>query len=184
MLQTYGSNKWHLILLYSVKKKINNQKIFTMNSNKRTDLIFKTDVNANMILVRITVGLIFLTEGFQKYLFPELLGTGRFMTIGFSHPAFWAYFTGAFEIICSILIILGLVTRIASIPLLIIMITAFITTKWPILVNKGFWPFAHEYRTDFAMTLLLIYILIYGAGKMSLDSGIIKSNRLFFIDGH
>lgn len=134
--------------------------------------IFNTENNNSAILIRLTVGLIFLTEGIQKYLFPELLGTGRFMTIGFSNPEFWAYFTGTFEIICGTLIILGLITRVASIPLIIIMITAFISTKIPILVHKGFWPWAHEYRTDFAMTLLLIYLLIYGSGRWSVDSKI------------
>ena len=134
--------------------------------------IFNTENNNSAILIRLTVGLIFLTEGIQKYLFPELLGTGRFTTIGFSNPAFWAYFTGTFEIICGTLIILGLITRVASIPLIIVMITAFISTKIPILVHKGFWPWAHEYRTDFAMTLLLIYLLIYGSGRWSVDSKI------------
>ena len=134
--------------------------------------IFNTDNNNSAILIRLTVGLIFLTEGIQKYLFPELLGTGRFTTIGFSNPAFWAYFTGTFEIICGTLIILGLITRVASIPLIIIMITAFISTKIPILIHKGIWPWAHEYRTDFAMTLLLIYLLIYGSGRWSVDSKI------------
>jgi uncharacterized membrane protein YphA (DoxX/SURF4 family) len=134
--------------------------------------MFSTENDNSAILVRLTVGLIFLTEGIQKYLFPGLLGTGRFTTIGFSHPAFWAYFTGTFEIVCGTLIILGFLTRIASFPLIIIMITAFITTKIPILVNKGIWPWAHEYRTDFAMTLLLIYLLIYGSGNWSVDSRI------------
>ena len=127
------------------------------------------------ILIRLIVGLIFLSEGVQKYLFPELLGTGRFLTIGFSHPAFWAYFTGTFEIFCGTLILFGLLTRLAAIPLFIIMMTAFVSTKWPILVHKGFWAMAHEYRTDFAMTLLLLYILIYGAGSWSADSKIIKA---------
>jgi putative oxidoreductase len=135
-------------------------------------IIFTTLKDNRSILIRLTVGLIFLTEGIQKYLFPELLGTGRFLTIGFSHPAFWAYFTGTFEIICGTLITLGLITRLASIPLIIIMITAFISTKIPILIHKGLWPWAHEYRTDFAMTLLLIYLLIYGAGSWSVDSKI------------
>jgi putative oxidoreductase len=138
-----------------------------------SSLILNTYRNNSAILIRLAVGLIFLTEGIQKYLFPEILGTGRFMTIGFGYPAFWAYFTGTFEIICGTLIILGFITRIASIPLIIIMITAFITTKIPILVNKGFWPWAHEYRTDFAMTLLLVYLLIYGSGSWSVDSKII-----------
>ena len=135
-------------------------------------IIFGTTADKGTILIRLAVGLIFLTEGIQKYLFPDLLGTGRFLTIGFTNPSFWAYFTGTFEIVCGSLIILGLLTRIASIPLIIIMITAFITTKWPLLMHKGLWPWAHEYRTDFAMTLLLIYLLIYGAGGWSIDSKI------------
>jgi putative oxidoreductase len=139
--------------------------------------LFNTKNNNRFVLIRVAVGLIFLTEGIQKYLFPELLGTGRFTSIGFSHPAFWAYFTGLFEITCGALIIIGLVTRLASIPLIIIMVTAFITTKIPILVHKGFWPWAHEYRTDFAMTLLLIYLLIYGSGNWSVDSKINRSGK-------
>jgi putative oxidoreductase len=132
-------------------------------------------VNDNrVILIRIIVGLIFLTEGIQKFLFPGSLGIGRFEKIGFSNPEFWAGFAATFEIICGTLVLLGLLTKLASIPLLIIMITAFITTKWPLLVTKGFWPFAHEYRTDFAMTLLLIYLLIYGAGTWSADLKLFK----------
>jgi putative oxidoreductase len=127
--------------------------------------IFKSGNNSGTILIRLVVGLVFLSEGIQKYLFPELLGTGRFLTIGFTHPAFWAYFTATFEIICGSLIILGIKTRLAAIPLMIVMITAFITTKIPLLIHKGFWPWAHEYRTDFAMTLLLVYLLIYDPGK-------------------
>jgi uncharacterized membrane protein YphA (DoxX/SURF4 family) len=156
--------------------RIENEKIKTLAAMKTKNwlspLIFKTENNNSAILIRLTVGLIFLTEGIQKFLFPELLGTGRFLTIGFSHPAFWAYFTGTFEIICGFLIIIGLITRVASIPLIIIMITAFISTKIPILVHKGVWTWAHEYRTDFAMTLLLLYLLIYGAGRWSVDSKI------------
>ena len=139
-------------------------------SNWFTSIIVTDVNNTKIILVRLVVGLIFLTEGIQKYLFPELLGTGRFLKIGFSNPAFWAYFTGAFEIICGTLIILGLLTRLASIPPFIIMMVAFVTTKLPMLLGKGFLPFMHEYRTDFAMTLLLIFLLIYGAGKWSVDS--------------
>ena len=149
-----------------------------MKTQKRFGtILFGTTNDNRTILIRLIVGLVFLTEGIQKYLFPELLGTGRFSTIGFSNPAFWAYFTGTFEIICGSLILLGLITRVASVPLIIIMITAFITTKWPILMHKGFWPMAHEYRTDFAMTLLLIYLLIYGAGKWSVDSKIIEVRK-------
>jgi putative oxidoreductase len=147
-----------------------------MNSENWFRLRILTTVNDNRaLLVRLIVGLVFLTEGIQKFLFPELLGPGRFLKIGFSNADFWAYFTATFEILCGILLLIGLITRLASIPLLIIMVTAFVTTKWPLLMSKGFWPMAHEYRTDFAMTILLIYLLIYGSGNISIDSGITKS---------
>jgi putative oxidoreductase len=121
------------------------------------------------LIIRLTVGFIFLSEGIQKFLFPAFLGSGRFTTLGIGHPVFWANFTGSFEIICSLLIIVGLFSRLAVIPLLIIMIVAFITTKWPELLDKGFWPMVHDGRTDFAMTMLLIYLLMYGSGKPSID---------------
>lgn len=133
-------------------------------------IIFNTANDNRALLVRLIVGLIFLSEGIQKFLFPELVGTGRFEKIGFSDPSFWAYFTASFEIICGTLVLIGLLIRLAAVPLIIIMITAFVTTKWPILMDKGFWAMAHEYRTDFAMTLLLIYLLVYGAGNWSVDS--------------
>jgi putative oxidoreductase len=133
---------------------------------------FIKTVNLPLIIPRIVVGLVFLTEGIQKYLFPELLGTGRFMKLGLSNPAFWAYFTGSFEIISGILILFGLFTRLASVPLFVIMAVAFVTTKYPLLMDKGFWIFAHEYRTDFAMTMLLLLFLYYGGGSISLDNKI------------
>ena len=139
-------------------------------TNRFFNLIFKTADDNKIIFVRLVVGLIFLTEGLQKYLFPDLLGTGRFLKIGFSNAEFWAYFTGTFEIICGTLLIIGLLTRIAAIPLFIVMVVAFVTTKWPMLIQKGFWPMAHEYRTDFAMTILLIFLFISGGGRWSVDS--------------
>lgn len=122
------------------------------------------------LIPRLIVGLVFLSEGIQKFLFPDLVGVGRFTKIGFENADFLAYFVASFEITCGILLLLGFLTRLSSIPLLIIMATAIVTTKIPILVNEGFWTMAHDSRTDFAMTLLLIYLIIYGAGKLSIDA--------------
>lgn len=130
-------------------------------------IINTTDIPA--LLIRVVTGLIFLSEGLQKYITPGIAGAGRFAEIGFSDAAFWAYFTGTFEIVCSILVLIGLFTRLAAIPLFIIMIVAFATTKVPILTDKGFGAFTHEYRTDFAMTLLLVYLITYGGRNNSID---------------
>lgn len=131
--------------------------------------------NDNRSLIpRIIVGLVFLSEGIQKVLIPEITGVGRFENIGFENAEFLAYFVAAFEILCGIFLLLGFLIRISSIPLLVIMLTAIITTKIPKLLNDGFWTMAHDSRTDFAMTLLLVYLIIYGAGKFSLDSKIYR----------
>ncbi len=121
------------------------------------------------LIPRLVVGLVFLSEGIQKYIMPEVVGAGRFERIGFEHFEFLAYFVGTFEILCGILLLAGFVVRMSSIPLLIIMFTAIVSTKIPILMEDGFWVMAHASRTDFAMTMLLIYLIIYGAGKLSLD---------------
>jgi uncharacterized membrane protein YphA (DoxX/SURF4 family) len=121
------------------------------------------------LIPRIIVGLVFLSEGIQKFLLPELVGVERFVKIGFENPEFLAYFVATFEILCGILLLFGLLTRLASLPLLVIMGTAIVTTKIPKLINDGFWTMAHDSRTDFAMTMLLIFLIIYGAGKLSID---------------
>jgi uncharacterized membrane protein YphA (DoxX/SURF4 family) len=138
-----------------------------MKKFQKTILITADDYRS--VIPRLIVGLVFLSEGIQKFLFPELVGAGRFEKIGFANPEFLASFVASFEIVCSVFILIGLSVRIAAIPLLIIMITAIATTKIPILQEKGFWSMAHESRTDFAMTLLIIFLLIYGAGRLSLD---------------
>jgi uncharacterized membrane protein YphA (DoxX/SURF4 family) len=121
------------------------------------------------LLIRLTVGLVFLSEGVQKFIYPETLGSGRFEKLGIHPAGFWAPFTGAFEIVCGILIVIGLFTRLAAVPLLVIMGVAFVTTKWPLLLDKGLWPMLHEGRTDFSMTMLLVFLIIYGGGHRYVD---------------
>ena len=137
--------------------------------NKLAVIIFKTVSDHRSILPRLIVGLVFLSEGIQKFLFPELVGAGRFEKIGFANPEFLAPFVASFEIVCGIFVLIGFSVRVAAIPLLIIMITAITTTKIPILTEKGFWQMAHDSRTDFAMTLLIVFLIIYGSGKFSAD---------------
>lgn len=133
------------------------------------NLILFTVDDYRSLIPRLIVGLVFLSEGIQKFLYPETIGAGRFEKEGFSNPEFTAAFVALFEISCGILMLAGFLTRLAGIPLFIIIFTAIATTKIPILNEKGFWAMAHEARTDFAMTMLLIHLFIFGAGRPSID---------------
>ncbi|HTR48310.1 MAG TPA: DoxX family protein [Verrucomicrobiae bacterium] len=124
----------------------------------------------SVILIRLIVGWVFLSEGIQKFLFPEALGVGRFIKIGIPDPQFLAPFVGVVEIVFGALVILGLVTRLATIPLLIDIAVAIWTTKAPMLAKQGFWAMAHEARTDLCMVFGLLFLLIVGAGSLSLDA--------------
>ena len=132
--------------------------------------IIHVEPDNKSLIPRLVVGLVFLSEGIQKYIMPEVVGAGRFERIGFENYEFLAYFVATFEILCGILLLAGFVVRLSSIPILIIMFTAIVSTKIPILIEEGFWVMAHAARTDFAMTMLSIYLIIYGAGKYSLDA--------------
>lgn len=77
------------------------------------------------------IGAVFLSEGIQKFLFPDQLGPGRFLEIGLPMPELLGPFVGTFEIVCGSLVLLGLLTRLAVIPLVVIMAVALTTTKWP-----------------------------------------------------
>lgn len=118
------------------------------------------------------VGAVFLSEGIQKFLFPALRGSGRFEEIGLRNPEFLGFFVGSFEIICGFLVLIGLVTRATAIPLIIIMLVAMATTKAEVLANGGFWEMLHGSRTDWAMLLGSIFLLIKGGGKWSVDAAI------------
>ena len=129
------------------------------------------------LLIRLSVGAVFVSEGLQKFIDPAGVGAGRFEKIGFPNPAFTAQFVGTFEILCGALVLLGLMTRLAVVPLIVIMLTAISTTKIPILLDKGFWAMAHEARTDFAMLLGSVFLLIVGAGTLSVDSRLENQHR-------
>jgi putative oxidoreductase len=147
--------------------------------------LFETKAPAWTVLIRLQIGLmVFFPEGIQKLIFPDILGTGRFTKIGIPFPDLMGPFVGVVETVCGFLIILGLLTRLASIPLIIVMIVALVSTKLPILLGHdvwifhlaqdikrtGFWSMMHEARADLTMLLGCLYLLIVGAGRWSLDA--------------
>jgi len=121
------------------------------------------------LLVRLMVGGVFLSEGIQKFLFPDALGVGRFVRIGIPAPEVLAPFVGGVETLFGALILLGLFTRLSAVPLTINISVAIFTTKIPLLLKSGFWTAAHEARVDFSMLFGLIVLMLIGGGKWSLD---------------
>jgi putative oxidoreductase len=132
--------------------------------------ITSTSAPGVVLLIRLVIGAVFLSEGIQKFLFPADLGVGRFAKIGIPSPEMMAPFVGVVEIICGALILLGLLTRLAAIPLIIDMLVAISTTKIPMLFKSGFWAMAHEARVDYAMLLGSIFLLVVGSGRWSADA--------------
>jgi putative oxidoreductase len=123
-----------------------------------------------VVLVRILVGWVFLSEGIQKFLFPDMLGVGRFVKIGIPWPHAMALFVGTVEIICGSLVLAGLFTRFAAIPLLCVIAVALYSTKIVTFAKLGFWGTLHEVRTDVSMLLGLFFLAVVGSGSWSLDA--------------
>jgi putative oxidoreductase len=129
-----------------------------------------THAPAATVIIRVMVGAVFLSEGIQKFLYPADVGAGRFAKIGLPEPQLLAPFVGTVEIGCGMLILLGMFTRLAVVPLLVVMATALLTTKLPVFQQSGFWKMAHDSRTDFSMILGSLFLLIVGAGRWSWDA--------------
>ncbi len=155
------------------------------------DRILKTDAPAATLLIRIMVGGIFLSEGIQKFLYPAELAAGRFARIGIPAPEIMGPFVGGVEVVFGFLILIGLFTRIATIPLIFAMLVAMVSIKIPILLGHeflgfslrplpryGFWSMLHESRNDLCMILGSLFLLIVGAGRASLDYRLYKRKLL------
>lgn len=153
--------------------------------------MLETSAAPSVFLIRLAVGVIFLSEGIQKFLYPAENGAGRFARIGIPAPDVMAPFVGVIEIVCGTLILIGFLTRFAAIPLVINMLVAIISTKIPILLGYGFWGFSlrtlpyyglwgmlHESRTDLAMLLSSIFLLLVGAGSLSVDARLSANRRI------
>ncbi len=125
----------------------------------------------SILLIRMAVGLIFVSQGILKFTDPNM-GVNRFAKIGFPHPYFTAHWVGTFEIVCGALVLVGIMTRLATLPLLIVISTAIATTKIPELLRptQGFWFMVSDARADFAMLCGLLFLLVSGPGRLSLDS--------------
>ncbi len=135
------------------------------------------------LLIRLAAGAVFLNEGILKFLDPAANGAGRFAAIGLPHPEVLGPFVAAVETLGGLLVILGLASRPAALALFIDITVAIITTKIPVLLGHAYLGLAlmklktygllsmvHEARTDLAMWFGLLFLLVAGPGRWSLDA--------------
>ncbi|MGY4647692.1 DoxX family protein [Mycobacterium sp. URHB0021] len=143
-----------------------------------------TRASGAVVLIRLYVGLIFAGEGVLKFVRADALGPGRFDKAGIPAGTFFAYLDGVFEIGCGVLILAGLFTRLATLPMIVDMLGALVITKVPLLwghaplypKEAGFWDFFHEGRLEVAMLCGSVFLLIVGSGGLSLDARMNRGN--------
>ncbi|MGH9898764.1 MAG: DoxX family protein [Pyrinomonadaceae bacterium] len=136
---------------------------------------------AATILLRLMAGGVFLWEGILKFVYVNQ-GAGRFTKLGIPAPDVMATFIGVLEIVGGILLIMGFLTRLIAIPFIIEMIVAILSTKISIYLGTsplplppappqtGFWAVLHEVRSEYAQILTVLFLLIAGPGRWSIDA--------------
>lgn len=142
------------------------------------------------IFVRLSLAGVFIPEGLQKLTHPDILGAGRFARIGIPWPEFFGPLVGVLELLAGVLFLIGYASRVAAVPIIVIMIVAIVSTKIPILLGREWWifslrdldrygflSFTHETRTDWAMLMGAIFMLLSGSGRWSLDNRLWQGNR-------
>ncbi len=147
------------------------------------DRLISSQAPAATLLIRFMVGGVFVSEGVQKFLDPVARGAGRFERIGLPAAELLGPLVATTELLFGLLLLLGLLTRLAALPLIATMLVALFTTKLPILLGTGFWglhlrslssygfwSMAHESRTDFSMLLGSIFLLLVGSGPFAVDA--------------
>ena len=146
-----------------------------------------TGPSATMV-IRLMAGGVFFWEGILKFVYVNQ-GVGRFTKLGIPFPFVTAPFVGWLEIVGGILLMLGLGTRLITIPFIIEMLIAMLSTKPrlflgtlplpppPVPPQVGIWAVLHEIRSEYAQIMSCIFLLISGPGPWSLDAALLSSEE-------
>ena len=147
-----------------------------------------TDGPKSILLLRLMAGGVFFWEGLLKFVYVNQ-GVGRFTKLGIPFPHFTAAFIAYLEIFGGLLLITGLMTRLIAVPFIGEMIVAVLSTKIALYLGTsplplppappqiGFWAVLHEIRSDYAQILTVIFLLVNGPGKWSLDAVLLRKWR-------
>ena len=124
-------------------------------------------------IARLTVGLVFFQSGWGKLHDLDKV-TGFFTELGIPNPAFQARFASTAEFVCGGLLLLGLATRFAVVPLIVTMCVAIRTAQWENVDGIG----SLVGLLEFSYIALLVWLGTDGAGPLSLDRLIARTARL------
>jgi len=140
-----------------------------------------TEGPTSILILRLMAGGVFLWEGILKFVYPNQ-GVGRFTKLGMPFPHFTADFAGGLEIVGGLLLLSGLMTRLIALPFIIEMAVAMLSTKISLFLGTsplplppsppqmGPWAVLHEIRSEYAQLLTMVFLLINGPGRWSLDA--------------
>ena len=141
----------------------------------------------SILLLRLMAGGVFFWEGILKFVYTNQ-GVGRFTKLGLPFPDITATFIGGLEIVGGLLFLTGFMTRLISVPFVIEMIVAILSTKISLFLGTsplpappappkfGFWAVLHEIRSEYAQIVTSTFLLINGPGRWSLDA-LLLGNR-------
>ena len=147
-----------------------------------------SDGPKSTLVLRLMAGGVFLWEGILKFVYVNQ-GVGRFTKLGMPFPHFTATFVGYLEIVGGLLLLTGLMTRMIAIPFIAEMIVAMLSTKIALYLGRsplplppsppqvGVWAVLHEIRSEYAQLLTVIFLLVNGPGKWSLDAVLLRRWR-------
>lgn len=121
-------------------------------------------------LARLTVGYAFLVTGWGKLHDLERV-TEFFSSLSIPAPSFHATFVACIEFGCGGLLLLGLLTRVAALPLIGTMLVALLTALWPDIDGlSGLCG-----TVEFTYVVLLAWLAVRGGGPLSLDHLIVRA---------
>jgi uncharacterized membrane protein YphA (DoxX/SURF4 family) len=135
----------------------------------------------SIILIRLMAGSVFLWEGILKFVYANQ-GIGRFTKLGMPWPGPTANFVALLEIVGGLMLISGFLTRFISVPFIIEMIVAMLSTKIALYLGTsplplppappqfGIWAVLHEIRSEFAQIMCSVFLLCAGPGSWSIDA--------------